>query len=86
MSKAALHFANAAKQVTMRPVVNEVVNERARIRQLQGQIDTLKRQLASIPTYDGTAENRSEALLCKPQLVHDTCYLLRIADVNSRTL
>ncbi len=45
MSKAALYFANAAKKVTMQPVVNEVLNERARIRQLQTEIDGLRSQL-----------------------------------------
>ena len=45
MSRAALHFANAAKRVTMQPVVNEVVNERARLRILQSEIDSLRRQL-----------------------------------------
>ena len=45
MSKAALYFANAAKKVTMQPVVNEVLNERARIRQLQTEIDGLRNQL-----------------------------------------
>lgn len=47
MSKAALHFASAAKRVTMQPVVNEVLNERARIRRLQAEIDSLRQQLVS---------------------------------------
>lgn len=48
MSKNALHFANAAKKVTMQPVVNEVLNERARIRQLQTEINGLRQQLVRI--------------------------------------
>lgn len=48
MSKAALYFANAAKKVTMQPVVNEVLNERARIRQLQTEIDGLRNQLVRL--------------------------------------
>lgn len=47
MSKAALYFANAAKRVTMQPVVNEVLNERARMRRLQTEIDSLRQQLVS---------------------------------------
>ena len=50
MSKAALHFANAAKRVTMQPVVNEVLNERARMRRLQNEIDSLRQQLVSLST------------------------------------
>ena len=49
MSKAALHFANAAKRVTMQPVVNEVLNERARMRRLQNEIDSLRQQLVGSP-------------------------------------
>ena len=48
MSKAALHFANAATKVTMQPVVNEVLNERARIRQLQTEINSLRQQLVGL--------------------------------------
>jgi hypothetical protein len=48
MSKAALQFANAAKRVTMQPVVNEVLNERARMRRLQIEIDSLRQQLVRI--------------------------------------
>ena len=48
MSKAALYFANAAKKVTMQPVVNEVLNERARIRQLQTEINGLRTQLVEL--------------------------------------
>ena len=52
MSKAALYFANAAKKVTMQPVVNEVLNERARIRQLQTEIDGLRQQLVSLHNFE----------------------------------
>ena len=45
MSRAALHFANAAKRVTMQPVVNEVLNSGARLKRLQTEIDSLRRQL-----------------------------------------
>ena len=51
MSKAALHFANAAKRVTMQPVVNEVLNERARMRRLQTEIDSLRQQLVGDPAF-----------------------------------
>ena len=45
MSRAALHFANAAKRVTMQPMVNEVLNSGARLKRLQAEIDSLRRQL-----------------------------------------
>lgn len=53
MSRAALYFANAAKRVTMQPIVNEVQDDRAMIKRLQSEIDRLRSQLARLspPLY-----------------------------------
>ncbi|EFJ47441.1 CENPE type kinesin-like protein [Volvox carteri f. nagariensis] len=44
-SRAALHFANHAKAVTMRPVMNEVRNEQALIHKMEAEIVELRRRL-----------------------------------------
>ncbi len=44
-SRAALHFANHAKAVTMRPVVNEVRSEQAIIHKMEAEIMDLRRKL-----------------------------------------
>lgn len=45
-TRAALHFANAAKKVTVRPKVNEVSDEKALIQRMGAEILALKKQLA----------------------------------------
>ena len=44
-TQAALHFANAAKRVTMQPRVNEIVRDKALLRHLQMEIKALRTQL-----------------------------------------
>ena len=44
-TRAALHFANCAKKVTMRPQLNEVHDEQAIIRQMEVEIEELRRKL-----------------------------------------
>jgi hypothetical protein len=44
-TKAALHFANAAKRVTMRPQLNQVADSRTLLRSMAAEIDALKKQL-----------------------------------------
>lgn len=44
-TRAALHFANTAKKVVMRPQVNEVVDDKTIIRRMQLEIEGLKQQL-----------------------------------------
>lgn len=44
-TRVALHFANAAKRVTMQPHVNEVVNQRALLRKLRDEVALLRKQL-----------------------------------------
>lgn len=46
-TRAALHFANAAKRVVMRPKLNEVTNEKAVIRTMLAEIALLKDKLVS---------------------------------------
>jgi len=41
----ALHFANAAKRVTMQPHVNEVVSQKALLRKLRDEVALLRKQL-----------------------------------------
>ena len=40
-----MHFANAAKRVTMQPHVNEVVNQKALLRKLRDEVALLRKQL-----------------------------------------
>ncbi len=47
-TQAALHFANAAKRVTMQPRVNEIVRDKALLRHLQLEIKALRTQLVRI--------------------------------------
>lgn len=58
-TRAALHFANAAKRVTMQPKVNEVLNERALLRRMQGEIEGLRRQLV-IPKAETCSESKTQ--------------------------
>ena len=44
-TRVALHFANAAKRVTMQPHVNEVVNQKALLRKLRDEVALLRKQL-----------------------------------------
>jgi hypothetical protein len=44
-SKSALHFATTAKKVQMRPVVNEVKNDKTAIARMQAEIAELREQL-----------------------------------------
>jgi hypothetical protein len=44
-SRAALHFANAARRVAVSPALNRVASERAVIRDMQAQIDALRAEL-----------------------------------------
>ena len=53
-SKAALYFANAAKRVTMQPMVNEVQDNQAMIRCLQLEIDRLRQQLVRLLSLSST--------------------------------
>ena len=46
-TRVALHFANAAKRVTMQPHVNEVVNQKALLRKLRDEVLLLRKQLVS---------------------------------------
>ena len=46
-TRSALHFANAALRVTMRPQQNEVDQSNAVIRSMKAEIDQLKRMLVS---------------------------------------
>ena len=46
-TRVALHFANAAKRVTMQPHVNEVVNQKALLRKLRDEVALLRKQLVS---------------------------------------
>ena len=47
-TRVALHFANAAKRVTMQPHVNEVVNQKALLRKLRDEVALLRKQLVSM--------------------------------------
>ena len=47
-TRVALHFANAAKRVTMQPHVNEVVNQKALLRKLRDEVSLLRKQLVSV--------------------------------------
>ena len=47
-TRVALHFANAAKRVTMQPHVNEVVNQKALLRKLRDEVALLRKQLVSV--------------------------------------
>lgn len=44
-TRAALHFANAAKRVQTQPKINEVVNSKALLLKMQSEISSLRRQL-----------------------------------------
>jgi hypothetical protein len=48
-SRGALHFANTAKAVTMRPVLNEVRGEQAYICRMEAEIQELRRRLVRSP-------------------------------------
>ena len=50
-TRVALHFANAAKRVTMQPHVNEVVNQKALLRKLRDEVTLLRKQLVRAATY-----------------------------------
>ncbi len=65
-TRAALYFANAAKNVVMRPHVNEVADDKAVIRRMQAEIESLKRMLVS----------QSDVLLVPP--LHDASSLVGI--------
>lgn len=47
-TRVALHFANAAKRVTMQPHVNEVVNQKALLRKLREEVALLRKQLVRL--------------------------------------
>ena len=47
-SRGALHFANTAKAVTMRPVLNEVRGEQAYICRMEAEIQELRRRLVRL--------------------------------------
>lgn len=47
-TRVALHFANAAKRVTMQPHVNEVVNQKALLRKLRDEVALLRKQVVSL--------------------------------------
>ena len=51
-TRVALHFANAAKRVTMQPHVNEVVNQKALLRKLRDEVALLRKQLVSVCVTD----------------------------------
>ena len=53
-TRVALHFANAAKRVTMQPHVNEVVNQKALLRKLRDEVAQLRRQLV-LPLHSLTS-------------------------------
>ncbi|KAG2433246.1 hypothetical protein HXX76_008315 [Chlamydomonas incerta] len=65
-SRAALHFANHAKNVTMRPVVNEVRDEQALIHKMEVEIAELRRKLARMDRPErGSRKSGAKALLAE---------------------
>ncbi|GAX76977.1 hypothetical protein CEUSTIGMA_g4424.t1 [Chlamydomonas eustigma] len=67
-TRAALYFANAAKNVVMRPHVNEVTDDKTLIRRMQAEIAALKRQLSSHGPHV-EAQSLTDALSAKEELV-----------------
>ncbi|KAL0046102.1 hypothetical protein WJX82_002585 [Trebouxia sp. C0006] len=70
-TRVALHFANAAKRVTMQPHVNEVVNQKALLRKLRDEVALLRKQLAT-RDFAVEAAQLSEALAQKEEEVQMT--------------
>ncbi|GFR48937.1 hypothetical protein Agub_g10944 [Astrephomene gubernaculifera] len=64
-SRAALHFANHAKAVTMRPVLNEVRNEQAIIHKMEVEIMELRRKLARMDRPDRSSRQGTKQLLAE---------------------
>ncbi|KAG2490984.1 hypothetical protein HYH03_010657 [Edaphochlamys debaryana] len=64
-SRAALHFANHAKAVTMRPVLNEVRDEQALIRKMEVEIAELRKKLSKMDRPERSSRHASKQLLAE---------------------
>eukprot|EP00798_Chlamydomonas_sp_ICE-L_P008532 gene8532-4882_t len=63
-SMVALKFANAAKNIVMRPVMNAVVDDKAVIRRIMAENQSLKAQLTSVPQVQTSRADELNAELC----------------------